>query len=178
MASACDDPHNFGPLYERYFPRIYAYCLRRTGRPEVAEDLTSAVFTRALAGLAGYRGGSVGAWLFQITHNVVANHWRGRRPDLSLDPSVHLVSEEGAQGGEGIVTRLVEAEERQRVARLIAALPRQQQEILLLTIHGELSAKEVGAIVGKSEGAVWVALHRITRRLRQAYQESEKEFLS
>ena len=73
LAQARADPARFAPLYERYFARVYHYCLRRVHRPEDAEDLAGLVFIRALAGLREYRGGSFAAWLFRIAHNAAAN---------------------------------------------------------------------------------------------------------
>lgn len=172
VAAARADPAAFAPLYERYFPRVYAYCLRRVGSGEEAEDLTSLVFTRALTGLGGYRGGSVAAWLFRIAHNAVANHLRDRRPQRSLDdPAPGNVP---VAPDEPLLDGLVRAEERERVARLLAALPGEQRELLALRIAGEQSAKEIGAVTGKSEGAVRVALHRIVRALRDAYRHAEE----
>jgi len=78
LARARADPAQFAPLYARYFPRVYRYCLRRVGDPTEAEDLTSAIFTGALAGLGGYRGGSFAAWLFQIAHHAVVSQRRTR----------------------------------------------------------------------------------------------------
>ena len=172
LEQARSDPSCFAPVYERYFPRIYRYCLCRVGRPDVAEDLTSVIFTKALLGLRDYRGGSVAAWLFRIAHNVVANHLRDRRPMLSLDqalddpadaadPDAHLIAEE----------------EYARISGLIAALHDEQRELLALRIAGGLSAKEIGAVVGKSEGAVRIALHRLIAGLRQGLQSAEGERL-
>src|SRR5690349_4481498 len=78
-------PPDFDSLYECYVERIYTYCLRRVGQHQEAEDLTSMVFTRAWASLDAYRGGSETAWLFKIAHNAVANHLRGRKPQVSLE---------------------------------------------------------------------------------------------
>lgn len=166
---ARDEPTAFAPLYERYFPRIYTYCLRRVGSNEEAEDLTSLVFTRALTNIGSYRGGSVVAWLFRIAHNAVANHLRDRRPQLSLDTAAHPLSSNDLSDG------LVRAEERRQLARLLAALPNEQREIVLLRLLGELTAKEIGAVIGKREGAVRVALHRIVRGLRAAYHQANEE---
>lgn len=166
---ARDEPTAFAPLYERYFPRIYAYCLRRVGSNEEAEDLTSVVFTRALTGVGSYRGGSVVAWLFRIAHNAVANHLRDRRPQLPFDTAFHSMS------SEDLSDDIVRAEERKHLARLLTALPDEQREILVLRLVGELTAREIGAVVGKREGAVRVALHRIVRGLRSAYQEANEE---
>jgi RNA polymerase sigma-70 factor (ECF subfamily) len=175
LARAREAPADFAPLYERYFPRIYAYCLRRVGTAEEAEDLTSAVFTRALTGLGGYRGGSVAAWLFRIAHNAVANHHRDRRPPLPLDPAAVAGAQLSGASGDPTLERLVRDEEHERIARLIAALPDEQRELLALKVAGGLSAREIGAVLGKSEGAVRVALHRVVRGLRAAYRGTEEE---
>jgi RNA polymerase sigma-70 factor (ECF subfamily) len=72
LAQARSDPAGFAPIYERYFPRVYQYCLRRVQQPLDAEDLAGLVFIRAMAGLREYRGGSVAAWLFRIAPNAAA----------------------------------------------------------------------------------------------------------
>jgi RNA polymerase sigma-70 factor (ECF subfamily) len=67
--------------------------------------------------------------------------------------------------------QLVEAEERQQMQRLVAALPEEQRELIALRVTGGLSAKEIGQVVGKSEGAVRVAIHRTLQQLRAAAKE-------
>jgi RNA polymerase sigma-70 factor (ECF subfamily) len=164
------DPTAFRPVYEEYFPRIYRYCLRRVSCPQEAEDLTSQIFTRALANLSSYRGGSMPAWLFRIAHNVVANHLRDRRVTIPLE---ELEEAESVAEGDGALGRVMDDEERLLAARLIEQLPDEQRELLALRIAGGLSAKEVGQVIGKSEGAVRVAIHRIVQQLRMAWTLEE-----
>jgi len=173
LEQARADPTRFAPIYERYFSRVYRYCLRRVDRPEDAEDLACLVFIRALAGLRAYQGGSVAAWLFRIAHNAVANHLRDRRPHAPLD---HLteISTNMSDPGEQALARLLREEERQRIAHLVARLPHDQRELLALRIAGQLSAREIGAVLGKSEGAVRVALHRVLGQLRAAYLQLDE----
>ncbi len=166
---ARDEPTAFAPIYERYFSRVYAYCLRRVGSKEEAEDLTSLVFTRALTGVRSFRGGSVVAWLFRIAHNAVANHLRDRHPQLPLDTAAHPASSEDLSAG------IVRAEEQRQLMRLLAALSDDQREILVLRLVGELTAREIGAVIGKREGAVRVTLHRIIRGLRSEYRQADEE---
>lgn len=166
----------FSPLYEAYCRRIYAYCLRRTGQPEEAEDLTSLVFTRALTGLNGYRGGSVAAWLFQIAHNAVANHLRDRSAKVSFEtltgPLAPLLPDEA---GEKPLEIFLKKEQQARLYALLAQLGDEQRELLALSVAGELTARETGQILGKSEGAVRMQLRRLLRQLRLRYAQSEGE---
>jgi RNA polymerase sigma-70 factor (ECF subfamily) len=165
---ALADPAAFKPIYDEYFPRIYRYCLRRVSSPPDAEDLTSLTFTRALTSLGSYRGGSFAAWLFRIAHNTVVNHLRGRRP------VVPLASAESLPVADEMLGQMMEREERQQVARLVAALPEEARDLLALKVGGNLSAKEIGQVIGKSEGAVRVMLHRIVQQLRTAWAEEQE----
>lgn len=175
LQQAQSDPAQFAPLYERYFSDIYKYCLRRTGGREDAEDLASLIFTRALTGARSYRGGSVRAWLFRIAHNAVANYLRDRHLTLSVDEPDGRGAWELADPAEDTLGQLVQQEERNRVAALVMRLPDDQRELLALRIAGGLSARDIGAVLGKQESAVRVALHRIVRGLQAAYRASAEE---
>jgi RNA polymerase sigma-70 factor, ECF subfamily len=159
----------FSPLYEHYFTRIYRYCWRRVRDHQEAEDLTSLIFIRALSKLPTYHGGSFAAWLFQIAHNTVANHLRDRRAQVPLEQAERI------EATSFLPEHSPDDDDLACVARLIAALPEDQRELLALRIAGELSAKEIGVVLGKNEGAVRVALHRIIQQLRTAYEQEQKE---
>ncbi len=167
MERAKQDPKAFAPLYETYFPRVYAYCLRRLANRPLAEDLTSSIFTQALSHLDSYRGGNVGAWLFRIAHNELANHWRGQREQLSLEAyETDLIAEEL------LPSEQVLAQENARIlTRVVAMLPADQQELLALKLAGQLSSEQIGAVVGKTGIAVRVELHRIMKRLRLLFEQ-------
>lgn len=167
MQAARRDPALFAPIYERYFARIYGYCLRRVATPQEAEDLASLVFTRALAGLQDYQGGPVAVWLFRIAHNAVANHYRAQRPQVSLEATDLDMADDGPGPGE----RFAEAETQQALRALVAALPANQQDLLALKIVGGLTSHAISAVTGKSAGAVRVELHRIIKRLRTQFTE-------
>ncbi len=175
------DAASFKEIYERYFTRIYVYCLRRVRQPEDAEDVTSLIFIKAFANLENYRGGSVAAWLFQIAHNAVINHLRAKRPQISLETAISDGLEDNLTDFTNpILDQIVELEKRSIVQALIDDLPLAQREILALSVNAGLTAKEVGEVIGKSEGAVGMALHRIVKRLQLAYHkkaqlEVEKE---
>jgi RNA polymerase sigma-70 factor (ECF subfamily) len=163
LRAAQHDLDCFAPLYNRYAPRIYLYCLRRVGSAPEAEDLTSLTFTRALGALGDYQGGSVAVWLFTIARNAVTDHYRERQiTRIPLEhvedvlPDAHLPP----------VEQVIHAERCAHLRDLIAAFSEDEQELLALSISGELTSKEIGAVMGKRPGAVRMGLHRLLKRLR------------
>lgn len=169
MQAARVNIHAFAPLYERYFPRIYAYCLRRVNNEQEAEDLASQIFTRALTNLDTYRGGIVAAWLFRIAHNLVVNHYRSQRAQISLDDT-DLTTDQPEP-----LENILQAEEAQIISSLVATLSDDQQDLVALKLVGQLTSQEIGEVVGKSAGAVRVELHRILNQLRELYEEAQHE---
>jgi RNA polymerase sigma factor (sigma-70 family) len=169
MQAARANPDHFAPIYECYFPRIYAYCLRRVSNPLEAEDLTSLIFTQALVGLRHYAGGSVAVWMFRIAHNALVNYYRSRRPLVSLEAIPFDIADASPGPGQ----QVVQAEQQRALRAVVESLPDDQRELLALKIAGELSSEEIGALLGKSAGAVRVELHRIIKRLRNQVRRKE-----
>ncbi len=159
------DPEAFGLLYERYVARIYRYLYYRTGNPQDAEDLTARTFYRALEHLPRYqeRGLPFTAWLYRIAHNIVVN-WqrdRRRRPVVALDHVVTHAEDSDPQG------MLEEEEERERLMRAFRALAPDRQELLILKFVEGMSNAQIGAIMGRSEGAIKSLYHRTLLELKR-----------
>jgi len=135
-----------------------------------AEDLTAQVFTEALEGLHRYREqGNFAAWLFTIARHKVADHYRRQRANLPLNEALDSPAE-----GDDPLTHVVQEESLRRLAVLVARLDEEQQELLRLRFTGGLTHGEIGAIVGRSEAAVKMAVHRLLRRLEAAWEESDE----
>lgn len=160
-AAAARDPRAFAPLYERYLDAVYRYCYRRLGSREAAEDATSQVFYRAIAGLGGFRSGSFRAWIFAIAHNVVIDYARRQPQAFPLDPLYDppddaLTPEELA----------VHADERRALSRAVAELSPDQQRVIELRMAG-LTGAEIASVLGKNVPAIKMLQLRAMTRLRQ-----------
>lgn len=160
------DKEAFGLLYERYVERIYNYVYYRTGNVHDAEDLTARVFYRALHHIQNYtdRGVPFSAWLYRIAHNLVAN-WhrdRSRRQEIPLSdaPNLHYK-------GAAPETSIVQTQEQEALLRIIRHLSPERQHLLILKFVEHLSNAEIGAIMGRSEGAVKSLYHRTLLALRE-----------
>ncbi|HEX2989868.1 MAG TPA: sigma-70 family RNA polymerase sigma factor [Anaerolineales bacterium] len=159
------DRDAFGMLYERYIDRIFNYVYYRTGNLHDAEDLTARVFQRAMNHIKNYtdRGVPFSAWLYRIAHNLVAN-WhrdRSRRQEIPINDIPILPSK-----GDHPEKNLVRSQEEDSLLRLIRRLPPERQNLLILKFVENMSNAEIGAIMGRSEGAVKSLYHRTLLALR------------
>ena len=155
----------FAELYERHIARIYQFCYLRTGNHHDAEDLTARVFARALAAIDRYeeRGAPFVSWLFRIAHNLALNWQRDRQRHriIPFDEGIPASNPE-----EQPETYAEQAEERARLLAAIGRLPSRSQQLLVLKFDEECTNAEIGAALGRSEGAVKSLYHRTLRALR------------
>jgi RNA polymerase sigma-70 factor (ECF subfamily) len=167
IAKAKDgDPEAFGILYERYVPKIYRYIYYRTGNRDDAQDLTAKTFHRALKSIHRYvdRGAPFTAWLYRIAHNAVAN-WhrhRSRHPVVALDAIVTAAEDRLGPHASAVA--------RENVGELLDAvrkLSSDRQELLILKFVEEMTNAEIGAVMGRTEGAIKSLYHRTLVTLRE-----------
>jgi RNA polymerase sigma-70 factor (ECF subfamily) len=178
IEQARHDREAFGRIYEQYVDRIYNYIYYRTGNAADAEDLTARTFMRAMQHMPTYQDQGVpfSAWLYRIAHNLVAN-WhrdRNRRQIISLDDLTRWnVQEDGPE------TAALKVEDKAALLEAVQRLPAERQELLTLKFVERLSNAEIGAVMGRSEGAIKSLYHRTLLSLREELvPEAEPSSLS
>jgi RNA polymerase sigma-70 factor (ECF subfamily) len=165
VRAAQADRAAFAALYRRYLDRVYGYCFYLLGDHHDAEDATERTFLAALAAIDGFReqGATFRAWLFRIAHNQLANALRGR----GRTGTTPLDAVPEPSGGEDPAHAADRADEARRVRRALAELPEERRQVLVLRFVDGLTAREIGAVLGRSEGAVRVLQHRALRDLER-----------
>jgi RNA polymerase sigma-70 factor (ECF subfamily) len=150
-------------------PMVVRYCRARLGRVSgqyhIADDVAQEVCIAVLSALPRYRdmGRPFASFVFGIASHKVADALRSSV--RSAVPTQDLPDgPDDGPGPEETVVRYIEVEQ---ARRLLARLPDNQRELLLLRVVSGLSAEETGNVLGMSPGAVRVAQHRALARLRQ-----------
>jgi RNA polymerase sigma-70 factor (ECF subfamily) len=150
-------------------PMVVRYCRARLGRVSgqyhIADDVAQEVCIAVLSALPRYRdmGRPFASFVFGIASHKVADALRSSV--RSAVPTQDLPDgPDDGPGPEETVVRYIEVE---YARRLLARLPDNQRELLLLRVVSGLSAEETGNVLGMSPGAVRVAQHRALARLRQ-----------
>ena len=158
------EPAAFGELYDHYFGQIYRFVYSRVRDQDTAEDVTSEVFFKALRAIGRYRpsGHPFSAWLYQISVNAITDHYRGSRPEADLDAAAGV-----AAAGRPVDDQVADRDQAARIWAAIDTLPPQQRTALTLKLGEDLRLAQIGQIMGKSEGAVKLLIHRGMIGLRE-----------
>jgi len=164
--AARSDPDAFGQLYRRHRLAVFRYLSARTATADDAEDLTALTFERALTAIPRYRsrGGGVLAWLFRIARNAAIDAGRRR----STIPFFADVEDRRASIAPERVA--LDNEERSNLRAAIDRLPPMQREAIRLRYAARLTAREIGAVIGKSDQATQKLLSRALATIRENYR--------
>ncbi len=147
----------FAKIYDKHIDKIYRFIFLKTGTKEVAEDITSQVFTKAWRKfkLQGRDIENMSAYIFQIARAEVANHYR----DAS---KFQIISTE--------VVEIVDAKDSfdgQDIKNVLKGLDNELQDIIIWHYVEDMSFKEIGKLLNKPEGTVRVMAHRALKELRE-----------
>jgi len=159
---------DFEEAFREHFAPVYRFVARRVGAA-LAEDLAAEVFATAYRRRAAYQPdrGSVRSWLYGIATNVVRGHWRDEQQLLELDARIAPESPPGSvQFADAADERLIVASLAPRIAGALAALNREQRDVLLLHAWADLSHEEISAALGITNGTARSRLSRARAALR------------
>jgi RNA polymerase sigma-70 factor (ECF subfamily) len=166
VAAAREEPRLFLALYDRYFDRVLGYARLRIRDDATCEDVTSTVFTTALAQLGRFRGdGSFAAWLFQIARNTVH--------DVHRRPRLERLEHEPAGWAPDAEEQFLARERAAELRAVVGLLKPEQQHLLALRYGAGLAFDEIGAITGANPGTARVRVHRALEQLRQRYPHDD-----
>ena len=161
-----------GLLYERYKKRLYSFFYQMGCDKDLSEDLVQDVFIRILKYKKTYKQDkNFMAWLFHIARNVAHSHFRKnakRRYDKDLEDVCH-------KHGEDKLEQQIEFLETSKILEnAINKLSIENKELILLSKYKELKYKQIGDIIGCSEGAARTRTHRAMQDLKELFFELEK----
>ena len=152
-------------VVRRTYRQVYSQALRLVGDRQDAEDVAQEAFVRAFRGLSTFRGeAQFETWMYRIVANAAMSHLRRRRRfgELLIEDQ-----DEDRRSASRVSPGLAEtAVQREDLSRALDSLPPSLRSVVVLKDVYGFSCEEIGGLVGTTEGAVKVRLHRARKRLR------------
>lgn len=171
VKKAKEDPTAFGQLYDENYSKIFGYIFKRTANVELAQDITSETFLKALKNIWKFKWQNISfsSWLYRIASNEIANFFRKKKYKVvSLDSVGEPVSLHNPLG------EVIEAQEKLKehqdflaIQRKMTKLSPHYQEVITLRFFEKKQVNEIAEILGKKEGTVKSLLHRGLEKLKK-----------
>jgi RNA polymerase sigma-70 factor, ECF subfamily len=146
----------FEVLLQRYQAKVFRLVFSIVGNPSRAEEVTQDAFLKVWQALPGFDGrASLSTWIYTIARNTSISHLRSEfyRKTLSLEEAP-----EPFAAAEPVLSRI-------ETERLVANLPEEQREIIVLFYLQEQSIEDVAAMLDLPEGTVKSHLHRARKAM-------------
>jgi RNA polymerase sigma-70 factor, ECF subfamily len=167
------DAAAFGAIYERYVGKVYQFVYFKVSNRQLAEDLTSDVFLRAMRAIGHFtwQGRDFGAWLTTIARNLVIDHYKSGRTRLERPSGGSDVAERAdtsaspsADPEAAAVVHLTNV----ALLRAVNRLKPEQRECVLMRFWLQMSVAETAAALKINQGAVKALQFRAVRALARA----------
>ncbi len=165
------DQSAYAEIYDAYFPRVYAFCLKRVGDAAEAEDLAQETFVQLYRSLGSFEGrSSLLTWTFGIAHNICSRYFRHCSRWMVGPRDARELEERPV---EAAIERRVDASRALERCEVVLASTRRpaHQEIFHLRYGEKQSIRSIAEQVGKSTEAVKVSLRRTRTALARGVPE-------
>ena len=145
-------------ICEEYYQTVYGYLVTITGRDyDFAEELTQETFYRAIKNANKFRGDcKMSTWLCQIAKYTFYQYLdkKNRKKEVSMDTVIETAAKQQLE------KEYISNEQKLEIYKKIQKLESPTKDVLMLRLSGELSFREIGEILGKTENWARVTFYR------------------
>lgn len=164
---------DFESIYRTYFDDVYRYISGLSGDKNLAEEITSETFFKAMGAIDGFRSDcSMRIWLCQIAKNCYYSHVEKSRRTVHVDESELSNRPDDSMSPE---QQFIHRDQAREIRMILHDIPDPYKEVFMWRTFGELSFKQIGQIFGKSENWACVTHHRAKAMIQKRLEQSNHE---
>jgi RNA polymerase sigma-70 factor (ECF subfamily) len=146
--------------YKAHSQTVYRYLLSLTHNAALSEELTQETFYQAVKSVARYDGScKVSTWLCAIAKNALRSYRRKHTPAQPLDEVSTMTGSPEAEMLAGIA--------RVELIKKLRLLDGEMREVMYLRLFGDLSFREIGDILLRTENWARVSYYRGKEKLKK-----------
>lgn len=155
---------NIEKIYEEYFETVNKYLFCLTHNNDISEELTQETFCRAVKKINTYNGQcKMSVWLCQIAKRLWYDQCRKNKKIKNVEENDLLY----VQALDTLEDRIILNDEKMLLYKRIQKLDEKTRNVIYLRITGELSFKEIGVILNKTESWARVTFYRGKNKLKE-----------
>ncbi len=155
---------NIEEIYKEYFRTVNKYLFCLTHNNDISEELTQETFYKAVKNINTYKGDSkISVWLCEIAKNLWYDYCKKNKKIINEKEEDLFEVQELDNTEEKVIAK----EEKLFLYKKMQNLDRQTREVIYLRITGELSFKEIGTILNKTENWARVTFYRGKQKLKE-----------
>ena len=163
----------FENLYRTYFNDVFLYILRLSNNANIAEEITSETFYKAIQSVDGFRGDcDIRVWLCQIAKNSYYTYLKKIKKIDSLE-DVDLINISAQE--ETVEEQLYRKSEAMQIQKILHDIPDPYKEVFMWRVFADLSFKQIGDIFHKSDNWACVTYHRARKIIKGRLEEIDNE---
>ncbi len=172
VKAAQEDPKRFAPLYDKYYEQIFRYIYQRMDDKDLAFDVTSQVFLKAMNNIHRYeyRGVPFSSWLYRIAKSEVYQSFREKKAKRTVNvETVQL---------EGFIDQWEEdktEENRAILLTIIDGLKEEEVQLIEMRYFEKRSFREIGEILELTENNAKVKTHRVIKKMKKTYKKGYEQ---
>jgi len=159
----------FSKIYDKCIDKIYRFIFLKVNSQEIAQDLSSETFLR---GWEAYKSNpkidNPSAFLYRIARNLVTDYYRQKARTQFVSPEAVPIIDPNP----GIEEKAVLNSDLNTIREALPNLSEEYQDVIIWHYLDDLSIKEVAEMMGRTEGAARVLLHRALKKLRNVIKET------
>lgn len=157
-------------VYQEYTELVYRFLYSHTHDADWSQELMQETFLRAVDSVARYDGScKLSVWLCQIAKHILWQELRRKKRMDFMELPEELPDTSGTDGE----TSVIRTENAQELYRAIHLLPELEKEVVLYRMTGELSFRQIGEILGKSENWSRTVFYRAKQKIRKELEKYE-----
>ncbi|HUC01848.1 MAG TPA: sigma-70 family RNA polymerase sigma factor [Candidatus Paceibacterota bacterium] len=155
-------------IYDELLPKAYGFFLMRTGRKEIAEDLSQSVFLKLIEGIDSFdpQKGRFTVWFWQMSRNLLIDHYRKKKESpfsMFDDDAVEQLA----------IAEAPDIDEKLRYDHLkdfMATLAANERELFELRYVADMPFRDIALVLSKSEGSLRIAALRVKKKIQKEFQ--------
>jgi RNA polymerase sigma-70 factor (ECF subfamily) len=169
LKDATTNPASFAPIYEKYYLALFKFVLQRVENEQVAAEIVSDVFAKAIFNLKKYKfkGYPFSAWLYTVAYNEIATKFRKKQKQRTVnipDESWNLFSSDEEEENDNTI-------DLKKLKLCLPNLKPSEIELIEMRFFEERPFKEIGEILELTTENARVKTHRVLKKLQKLFNK-------